>query len=140
MAVQEAASERVPDLRRVRYCQSCGGPIIAVPILRCEDCGDILPLRTFFYQTWGGTHVAECIDLNLIAEGSTLEEAIGGLQEAVYGYVKVALDGDTCGLLPRPSPLSHRLNYYWRRLVGKLTRKEKDHRHFTVAEVSSCPR
>jgi predicted RNase H-like HicB family nuclease len=131
----------VPNLRHVYHCQSCGKPIVAVPILKCGDCGDVLPLRTFYYQTLRGDYVAECIDLDLIAEGQTAEEAIGGLQEAVYGYVNVALDGDTYGLLPRPSPLSHRLHYHCRRLWSKLKRRDNEHqKHFVIAEIQGCHR
>lgn len=144
MAVAEnvVAGRSVPDLRRVHYCESCGKPIIAVPILQCSDCGEVLPLRTFYYQTLRGDFVAECIDLNLIAEGQTVEEAIGGLQEAVYGYVHVALDGDTRGVLPRPSPLTRRLHYHCQRLWNKLRRRDSEphHKHFVVAEVHGCSR
>ena len=134
-------ADSVSDLRRVHYCQSCGKPIVAVPILQCSDCGEVLPLRTFYYQTLRGHYVAECIDLDLIAEGQTVEEAIGGLQEAVSGYVRVALGGDTRGLLPRPSPLSHRIHYYCQRLWNKLNRKDSHHqKNFVVAEVQGCHR
>ena len=72
---------------------------------------NIHPLRAFHYRS-GTIYVAECIDLNLIAEGRTLEQAIACLQEAVAGYLTVAFEGDINGLVPRPSPLVHRLRYH----------------------------
>jgi hypothetical protein len=58
-------------------------------------------------------YVAECIDLDLIVKDQTLEGALHGLQHAMIGHLKVALEGDITGLIPRPSPLSRRLRYYY---------------------------
>jgi hypothetical protein len=77
-------------------------------------------LRCYWYRS-GAPYYAECIDLDLIARGDSGEEAIGKLQEAVYGYLAVAFRGDsTKGLVPRRSPLSQRLHYHAQRLLCRL--------------------
>jgi hypothetical protein len=57
-------------------------------------------------------YTAECIDLDLMARGRTPHEAFMSLKSAVVGYLKVVLDGDPQGLVPRPSPVLHRLRYH----------------------------
>jgi predicted RNase H-like HicB family nuclease len=84
--------------------------MIGSPVLTCADCGEEVTFRSYTYVK-DGKHYAECIDLNLISRGSTQEEAIGKLQEAMFGYVETALEGDPKGLIMRPSPLSHRIRY-----------------------------
>ena len=71
-----------------------------------------LTLRCCAYQS-SEMWIAECIDLDLIASGKTPEQAIGGLHNAITGYVRTVLDGNSLdGLIPRPSPFSHRLRYH----------------------------
>ena len=104
-------------LRQVSRCPDCGGPLIRVPVLACTRCGEKHSLRCFTYSPRRDQYVAECIDLDLLAQGGTLEEAIGKLQEAMFSYLEVAFTGEsTKGLVLRPSPLSHRLRYYLHRL------------------------
>jgi predicted RNase H-like HicB family nuclease len=105
----------------VRRCVACGVPLIRVPLLECADCGTVHPLRALHYKS-GPIYVAECIDLNLITEGQTPEEAIAHLQEAMEGYLTVAFEGDTSGLVLRPSPLGHRLRYHWHSLRQRIRR------------------
>jgi len=57
--------------------------------------------------------VAECIDLDLMVKARTPDLAAHGLQDAMLGYLKTAIEGDPSGLIPRPSPFSHRLRYQW---------------------------
>ena len=60
--------------------------------------------------------IAECIDLDLMVEAPTSDEAVASLYDAITGYLEVVFDGphpDLTGLIPRPSPLSHRLRYHW---------------------------
>ncbi len=59
-----------------------------------------------------GAFLAECIDLNLIVRAKTIEEAIESLKPAISGYLKTAFSGPIEGLVPRPSPLSHRIRYH----------------------------
>ena len=79
-------------------------------------------LRALVYRTNDG-FVAECIDLNLMVLRRSSEEAAKSLESAVVGYVQTVLsDGSSAqqmvntghvdGLLPRPSPASHRLRYH----------------------------
>ncbi|MGH9537814.1 MAG: hypothetical protein ACRD3H_07810 [Terriglobales bacterium] len=96
-------------------CEKCGKP------LAVSYCGEILRLRCFVYRYSRDTYVAECIDLDISTEGATMREACCGLHDALRGYLAVVCDGnDTRGLLPRQSPLSHRLRYrfeLWKDLV-----------------------
>jgi hypothetical protein len=71
------------------------------------------PLRCYVYRQTPDKWVAECIDLDLMVKARTPDLAARGLQDAMLGYLKTAIEGDSSGLLPRPSPLSHRLRYHW---------------------------
>jgi hypothetical protein len=118
--VQSAPAE-TRDLRKVRNCVGCGRPLIVEPVLTCSKCGHQLRLRCFAYQAERERYIAECIDLDILAEGKTRREAIGGLQEALYGYFNAVIDGqDTDGLIPRPAPLSHRLHYHFESLKDRI--------------------
>jgi hypothetical protein len=124
------------DLREVRHCSACGAPLISVPMLHCR-CGQEHPLRCFTYQR-GPLHFAECLDLDLLAQGDTVEEAIGKLQEAVYGYLVVAFDGDSCrALVPRPAPATHWVRYFfhWLRTVPERLRLG---RHLSGGAQGNC--
>ena len=132
------------DAKDVAHCPKCGRPIIAAPVLQCAHCGQLHPLRCFFYQGGPGVYVAECVDLDLISEGESPEQAIGRLQEAMSGYLSVVFDGGaTAGLMLRPSPLPHRLRYYWHRLLERAAVLR--HKHFIPAAawpargLNRCP-
>src|SRR5713226_7603421 len=117
MKGMEATADRTAasDLREVQHCPQCGSPLIASPILTCAHCGKDVALRCFLYRRKPG-FIAECIDLDLLSQGNTPEEAIARLQEAMFSYLDVAFEGKcVLGLVPRPSPFSHRARYYWRR-------------------------
>lgn len=121
------------ELREVTRCPDCGGPLLRVPVLICAHCDQEHPLRCFTYRSRQGEYVAECVDLDLLAQGNTLEEAIGKLQEAMFSYLEVAFAGDsTKGLVLRPSPLSHRLRYYLHRLRGALAPRSRRTAHFLL--------
>jgi len=105
----------MPNLTEVRYCPECGSPLISVPVLVCAHCGEEVALRCFTYGPRNGRYFAECIDLDLISQGQSVEEAIGKLQEAMFGYLETVYNGKpTGGLVPRLSPFSHRLRYHLR--------------------------
>ncbi len=118
-ATQEISVPEV--LKQVHRCPQCGSLLIAQPVLQCAHCGEEIALRCFVYRE--GRHlgyIAECIDLNLLSQGKTPEEAIAKLQEAMFGYLMVAYEGEsTKGLVLRPSPLSHRLRYRAHAIVTK---------------------
>lgn len=97
--------------------------MISVPVLRCAHahCGKEHPLRAFVYKKGPNQFIAECIDLDLLSQGTTKEQAIAKLQEAMHGYLQAAFDGSsTKGLVLRLSPLSHRLRYYLQSLGFNL--------------------
>lgn len=118
-------------LQEVRHCPRCGDPLIAVPMLTCAHCGEEVPLRAYTYKIGPNQYIAECIDLDLLSQGHTNEEAIGKLQEAMASYLATAFDGPTKGLVLRPSPLSHRLHYYanrlWCNITGRFRRRHAKH-------------
>lgn len=93
---------------------------------RCPECGHhMIPLRCFVHPEGSDRFIAECIDLNLMAEGSTPYEASESLFAAMEGYLEVVYDGphpDLKGLVPRPSPLSRRLRYHWESLKCAIAR------------------
>lgn len=84
-----------------------------------------LCLRCFAYQVGKNLYRAECIDLDIGTEAESLEEAITGLGEAIDGYLMVVLENvrtneEMPGAALRPSPLSHRLHYYFGLFMSKV--------------------
>ncbi len=68
--------------------------------------------RCFVYSK-SGAYVAECIDLDLMVKRRTPDLALHGLQDAMLGYLKTALEADDLtDLIPRKSPFSSRLRYH----------------------------
>jgi hypothetical protein len=57
-------------------------------------------------------YIAECIDLDIIVRGGDAKKAFESLQSAISGYMQVAVNGDSIGLLPRLSPWTHRAKYH----------------------------
>lgn len=80
-------------------------------------------LRCFVYfEKATGLFVAECIDLDLIVKARKPNKAMRELRDAVLGYVKVAVEsGQDAALIPRPSPLTHRLHYSFVRFAAHLS-------------------
>jgi len=79
---------------------------------------------------------AECIDLDLIAKAPTAHKAFESLKTAITGYLDVAISGDVEGLIPRPSPRSHRLRYhYYAAMAAILSGK----REFCVTDYPVGP-
>jgi hypothetical protein len=75
----------------------------------------VLHLRCFVRRVGSDCYLAECVDLDISAEAITLDAAVAGLEDAVCGYLHVAFDQDTnapANVL-RPSPLRHRIRYYF---------------------------
>lgn len=86
------------------------------------QCSRSLTLRCLAYRD-SISYVAECLDLNLLVRRESAEQAMQSLEEAIRGYLLSVLDtkqdlqrfvktGSIDGLLPRPSPLSHRIRYH----------------------------
>lgn len=51
-----------------------------------------------------------------------MKAATKGLEDAVEGYLTVAMEGDITGLIPRPSPFKSRLIYRWIQVMDFLTK------------------
>lgn len=71
-----------------------------------------LVLRCVVFQNTQTEYTAECIDLDLMVRGKNPYEALRSLRHAIIGYLGVAFAGDPAGLVPRPSPFSHRARYH----------------------------
>jgi len=118
---RERVQKQFRNLGKVHHCPHCGELLIGVPLLMCAHCGDAHPLRAYFYSPGPGRYIAECIDLDLLSQGNTPEQAVGKLQEAMASYLLAAFDGEsTKGLVLRPSPLGHRLHYRWHCFVKSV--------------------
>jgi hypothetical protein len=77
------------------------------------------------YPVSAKRYLAECIDLDIAAEGATEKEARRGLRDAMLGYLSVVCDGQLLQdaneeafrkLILRPAPFTHRIHYY----IGKM--------------------
>lgn len=132
----------VEVLRQVEKCPECGRPIIHTPRLVCEH-GTVMPIRCLYYRR-GKYYYADCLDLDIVARGATLEAAIADLQEAMYGYLKVVASGPPSdGLVPRRAPRSRWIrfwmlnfrDYFFRLLLRPRTPhyRADDLRSFTVS-------
>ena len=131
--VAEHGASEAPPIQAVGHCARCGEPIVNLPVLRCSHCDAIRPLRSWCYSPEPGRYLAECVDLDILAEGGTAEEAIAGLQSAVYGYLQVAFTGDIHGLVLRKSPLNNRARYWAHRLwCFARSRFTGRHRHYVA--------
>jgi hypothetical protein len=70
-------------------------------------------VRCFSYREKSGLFIAECIDLDLSVRAKKQNIAMRELRDAILGYVKVAVEsGADSELIPRRSPVVHRLHYY----------------------------
>lgn len=78
--------------------------------------------RCFVYRGSDGLFVAECIDLDLMVKARKSNKATRELRDAIVGYVRIAVgSGQEEALIPRPSPLSHRLHYHAIAVASKLS-------------------
>lgn len=84
----------------------------------------VLRVRGYGRRTNRGTWIAACIDLDLIVERSSIEEAKAALREQICSYIKAVVDTDDKEsihrLLDRPAPLSERIKYYSACLLHRL--------------------
>ncbi len=76
----------------------------------------VLRVRGYGHRTNRGTWVAACIDLDLIVERPSFEEAKAALRDQICSYIKAVVDTDDkesiYRLLDRPVPLWDRIKYY----------------------------
>lgn len=109
-----------------------------------------IELRCFVYEAGENLYRAECIDLDITAEASTVHESKKGLEDAMYGYLNVICDGKGFVVkdektirkqIFRPSPWSHRLRYHIARLLLALapkSKEEKCERFYNFPAPSAC--
>lgn len=98
------------------------------PTLQDAEERVAVTLRCFVRKLHTGGYIAECIDLDISVERPTLENAISGLRDAMIGYLLVILEGqetNAVASLLRPSPLSHRIRYYFEYAKCKLLAQER---------------
>lgn len=82
-----------------------------------------LKLRCFAQQEKDKSWFAVCIDLNLLAQGDSVEEARKKLHLMIADYLTEALTIDEKyidDLIPRKAPFFFLLNYHWLTLKNKL--------------------
>jgi|ERR1019366_1415876 predicted RNase H-like HicB family nuclease len=128
--VSSPARRPLPDnLLEIRRCRGCGEIMFLTPVLKCEHCGEIFRLRCHSYKH-GKDFYAECLTLNLLARGSTQEEAVARLQEQMFTYVEAALlGGETKGLIPRRAPFGSWVRYCVHLLRNRVKRIFVHHPH-----------
>lgn len=76
-----------------------------------------------FVRRHADHYFACCIDLNLAAEGETVEVAMNRLRDASRSYLNTVLAREGIeGFRHRPAPLSVKTEYHWLRLKSSVTR------------------
>lgn len=91
-------------------------------------------LRCVIYCVKDKVYIAECIDLDIMVTDANPDQAYKKLSAAIKGYLKVARSGDPTGLVPRPSPLSHRVRYHWFAIRAAVQTARRD---FRLVDLSS---
>jgi len=84
-----------------------------------------LKLRCYVQQEPDYSWFAVCIDLNLVAQGDTLEEARHKLHAIIGDFLLEAFTKDEQyfnDLVPRKAPIAFLLRYYWLSLLAKLSK------------------
>lgn len=84
---------------------------------------DDLMLKCYAERERDGSWFAVCIDLNLVAQGESLDSVKIKLHQQVRDYLEEAVTDDAAyfgDLIPRPAPLSFRLKFYLLELICKL--------------------
>jgi predicted RNase H-like HicB family nuclease len=77
-------------------------------------------LRCYGYKK-NGKYYAACVDLTLIDDGNTMEEAKISLEENILGYLEcIAKNGIAKELFPRRAPFSRFIHYYWVKLLTRF--------------------
>jgi hypothetical protein len=100
-------------------------------------------VRCFVYSVNDKCYRAECIDLDITAEGTTERAAKRGLRDAMVGYLNVVCDGHIDDLrdgdekafrklILRPAPLTHRIHYYLGKVRQTASAKPRGPNHGKV--------
>jgi len=73
-------------------------------------------IRGYGRRTSRDTWIIVCIDLDLVIERDSFEEAMAAMREQIIGYVKAVRDTDDkesfSYLLPRRAPMGDRVKYH----------------------------
>ena len=76
---------------------------------------DNLIVRCYAYRTPRNTWIAKCIDLDLVTEEDSFQEAKESLTEAIDGYIEAVLDTNDKESIPRllqrKAPAVERIKY-----------------------------
>lgn len=105
-------------------------------------------VRCFVYMVDSDCFRAECIDLDIAAEGRTAREARRGLRDSILGYVNVVCEehAETLHettekklrkLILRPAPLTHRIHYYVAKFLQTAFPKRQSHTRNRVFEFAA---
>ena len=110
------------------------------PVEKCISVEKSFTVRCFSYRERSGLFVAECVDLDLIVKARKQNMAMRELRDAVLGYVRVAVESNADSeLIPRRSPLTHRLHYYAVVLACRLSLLRCDRLfYFTPTTHTRC--
>jgi hypothetical protein len=77
-----------------------------------SDSKGIITLRGYGRRLPDGRHVAVCLTLNLVTQGSTQREALSRLHALIKAYVKDAIDNHELNeFVPRRAPFRFYLEY-----------------------------
>ena len=108
-------------IQAVMHCRCCGEPMVLVPRIVCAECNQELPIKCQLYKS-NDIFYGECLTLNLLSHGATMDEAARRLQVAMFSYVATVLrEGASAeGLIPRYAPLPSWIRYYSSKLANRL--------------------
>lgn len=95
--------------------------------------------RALLSRDRGGWYLAECLDLNILVKAESEKQAVKKLNDAIAGYMRVALEGDPSDLIPRRAPLGRWIAYYWTTFVNLIGLPRVSHnRVIKLGDLRSC--
>ena len=94
-----------------------------------QDIPRKMMIRGYGRRNSRGTWIVVCIDLDLVVERASFEEAMVAMREQIISYVKAVLDTSDkksiTHLLFRPAPMGDRLKYHFFRMVCSFHQLKK---------------
>ena len=77
--------------------------------------------RCYVYKAAPERYLADCLDLTLMGEGATPQQAMADLEETILGYLEaVYASGEKDAFIPRRAPLYRWLRFYKHLLLNSL--------------------
>lgn len=77
--------------------------------------------RCYVYKAASGRYLADCLDLTLMGEGATPQQAMADLEETILGYLEaVYASGEEDTFIPRRALLYRWLRFYKHLLLNSL--------------------